>query len=501
MKAEEIEQRLIEYINSQGGIITPLGKLLFTNSDRIGQGGNGLVYLATINEKAIAIKFLISNSTRKLVRFKSEYFNTNYVRSELKNIVNMIHYGELEIQDGVAVPYIIMTHYSKNLKQYRREKSEIEPNDFYNLVNFLFSTLNLIHKKGIIHRDIKPENILVDQNNKFVLSDFGIAHYDKEDFPIDNKTKKGERLANIEFSAPEQINNQYEVAQTADIYSMAQIMYWFIFGTINRGTGAEYISQKYAWNDAHIFDSIINRCLRNNPSERFQSIDEIVQFYKNEKIKEKELDPFEDMHMFHSAILSVVPEFYNQAFVITNKATMCELFDSIFSHKYNQPLEFNTGKGNNPINSIIMLENDEFLMESRQLNICKIWGLLTDDVYDDIFLLEVDKSLPYIIDGKEYQTVAVIENEQIVPYSAIASGYVRYKGKVHKVSDLDIQERYIGNDYKVIAIAPFLSCTIIEKNDRFLEKLQKVDALKPEDIYALKEKIHMNRSREISMRL
>lgn len=116
-------------------------------------------------------------------------------------------------------------------------------------------------------------------------------------------------------------------------------------------------------------------------------------------------------------------------------------------------------------------------------------------------MLEVDKSLPYIIDGKEYQTVAVIENEQIVPYSAIASGYVRYKGKVHKVSDLDIQERYIGNDYKVIAIAPFLSCTIIEKNDRFLEKLQKVDALKPEDIYALKEKIHMNRSREISMRL
>ena len=501
MKTEEIEQRLIEYINSQGGMITSLGRLLFTSSDRIGQGGNGLVYLATINEKKIAIKFLISDSERKYVRFKSEYFNTNYVRNELKNIVNMIHYGEFEIQNGVVIPYIIMTCYSKNLKKYRKEKSEIKENDFLDLVKFLFATLNLIHKKGIIHRDIKPENILVDKDEKFVLSDFGIAHYDREDFPIDNKTKKGERLANIEFSAPEQINNQYEVTQTADIYSMAQVMYWFIFGTVNRGTGTEYISSKYDWNDAYIFDSIINKCLRNKPAERFQSIDEIIQFYKNEKSKEKELNPFEDMYVFHSAILSVVPEFYNQAFAITDKKVMCELFNSIFSGKYNQPIEFNTGIGNNSIYSIIKLENNDFLMESRQLNIRKIWGLLTDDVYDDIFLLEIGESLPYVIEGKEYDTVEVIENEQIVPYDAIASGYVRYKGKVQKVLDLDIQERYVGNDYKVIAIAPFHSCSIIGKNDKYLEKLQKVEALKAEDIYALKEKIHMNRSYDVSIRL
>ena len=89
MKTEEIEQKLIEHINSQGGIVTSFGKLMFTNSNRIGQGGNGLVYRATINEKEIAVKFLISSSERKYIRFKSEYFNTNYVRNELKNVVNM----------------------------------------------------------------------------------------------------------------------------------------------------------------------------------------------------------------------------------------------------------------------------------------------------------------------------------------------------------------------------------------------------------------------------
>lgn len=501
MNTEEIEKNLIKYINSHQGMLTTLGKLQFTNSDRIGQGGNGLVYLATINEKEIAIKFLISDSKRKHIRFKSEYFNTNYIRNDLCNIVNMIHYDELEIDDGIVVPYIIMSRYSKNLKKYRNEKDEINEEEFIKVFKFLLSTLKSIHRAGIIHRDIKPENILVDISGNFVLSDFGIAHYDKEEFPIDNKTRIGERLANIEFSAPEQINNQYEVTQAADIYSMAQIMYWFVFGTVNRGTGAENISQKYIWDHAYIYDSIISRCLRNNPTERFQTIEEIIQFYENEKSKTIEFDPFEDMYEFHDAILTIVPEFFNRAFTITDKEEMSDLFHSIFTRKYNRSLEFNTGKGNNTISSIIKLENDDFLMGTRQLNIRQIWGLLTDDIYDDILLLEIDESSPYVIEGKEHRLVAVIENEYIVPYDAISSGFVRYNGKVHRTSNLNIQERYIGNDYKVIAIAPFHSCTIIEKNDRFLKELQTIEKLQQKDIYELKEKIHMNRTYDVLIRL
>lgn len=501
MNTEGIEKSFIEYINVHEGIHTALGELKFTNSDRIGQGGNGLVYSAKINEKDIAIKFLISDSERKLSRFKSEYFNTNYVRNELRNVVNMIHYDEIVIQEGVRIPYIIMTLYSKNLKKYRNEKDEINEEEFINLFNFLLVTLNSIHRKGIIHRDIKPENILVDKKEKFVLSDFGIAHYEKEDFLIDNKTKKGERLANIEFSAPEQISNKYEVTQTADIYSMAQIMYWFAFGTVNRGTDADYISQKYDWEDAYIYDSVISRCLRNNPTERFQSIEEIVQFYNNEKSKVKEIDPFDDMYVFHNAVLRVVPEVYNNAFAITDKDVMCELFNSIFSDKYNRELEFNTGTGNNTISSIIRLENNEFLMGPRQINIRSIWGLFTSDVYDDILLLEIEDSSPYIIEGNEYYSVAVIENEDIVPYDTISSGYVRYKSKVYDISDLKIQERFIGNNYKVIAIAPFHNCTVIKKNDIFLERLQRIGNLKQEDLYDLKEKIHMNRTEDVYMRL
>ena len=50
-------------------------------------------------------------------------------------------------------------------------------------------------------------------------------------------------------------------------------------------------------------------------------------------------------------------------------------------------------------------------------------------------------------------------------------------------------------------IASFHSCAIIEENDKFLKKLQSVELLKEEDIYALKEKIHMNRTYDVCMRL
>ena len=207
------------------------------------------------------------------------------------------------------------------------------------------------------------------------------------------------------------------------------------------------------------------------------------------------------MHAFHSAILSVVPEFYKCAFEVTDKDIMCELFRSIFSCKYNRPIEFNTGIGNDSITSITKLENDDFLMDFRQLNIRAIWGLLTDNLYDDILLLEIGKTLPYTIEGNEYYNVGVIEKKHTIPYEQMASGYVRYNGNVHKVSDLDIQDRFVVNDYRVIAIAPFHSCTILEKNDIFLNELQKVDTLKAEDIFTLRRKIHMKRADDVSMML
>ncbi len=64
--------------------------------------------------------------------------------------------------------------------------------------------LEFAHNKKVWHRDIKPENILVDENDNVVLADFGIAHFCDELLITAVETKAAERLANFQYSAPEQ---------------------------------------------------------------------------------------------------------------------------------------------------------------------------------------------------------------------------------------------------------------------------------------------------------
>ncbi|MDI9539888.1 MAG: protein kinase [Bacillota bacterium] len=505
MTKDEVLKLLNNHIEKNEGIMTVFGELKFKKSDKLGEGGNGSVYKTKFNEKEIAVKFLTFLSDSKKERFRSEYFNTNYVRSDLNNVVNMIHYDELKLNEDsfntYNIPYILMSVYSKNLKKYREDKNEITEEEFKKLLNFLSSTLRSIHNKGIIHRDIKPENILVDENDNFVMSDFGIAHYNKNDFPLDNNTKKGDRLANILFSAPEQKNNQYDVTEAADIYSMAQIMYWYVFEKVRQGTGAQKISSNYKWDCAVIYDEIIDKCLRNNPNDRFQSIDEILDFYKQRKRELSEVNPFDDMEKFQDSVLSIVPEFYNNVNFIEDKNAMSDLFNSIFEKKYREKIEFNTGNGNNSISSIEKLENDDFLMDFGQINIKKIWGYFTDFIYDDILLLELENSLGYEIDGETYYSVGVVENKGTFPREEIDSGYIRYEDKVYNVSKLNIQYRDIMNCYNIVAIAPSKNCILMCDNDVYLKELQNKGKITKEDIINLKLRIKENKHSDVLRRL
>jgi len=52
----------------------------------------------------------------------------------------MICYGELQIEDETIIPYIIMSPYAKNLKEYRKEKDEVQEEDFKKLIEFLLKS-------------------------------------------------------------------------------------------------------------------------------------------------------------------------------------------------------------------------------------------------------------------------------------------------------------------------------------------------------------------------
>lgn len=500
MKEKSSLKQLSEYIKKNRGIESLLGHIHINSSDILGQGGNGIVYSGKINNNEIAIKFLLNYTSKKIERFRAEYLNVNMVKEQLINVVNCLHYGVL-IVDDTEFPYILMNKYKQSLKTYRKELEDLKWENVSKLFESLCSALESLEGCDIIHRDLKPENILIDNEGEFIITDFGIASFNSEAFPINNLTKKEERLANFEFCAPEQLKSS-EVTSATDIYSFAQIIYWFVFREVNRGTGGDRLYNVFKNVEASYLDNIIYQCLSNNPDERYQSIKEIKDKLNEFKMHSKEIDPFEDMRLLSQIVRSTVPEFFQNVYSTDDKQEIKSLLSKIHAATPNRLFEYNTGTSNNQITSIKSLDNGNYLLNYREVNIVKIWGLLNNSVYNDVIVLDTKPVNPYVIDNKEYTGIAIINGELVVPVEKIESGYIRYKGEVMPINQLDIEERYIYDDSdRYFAIGAFHQCTIILENDKYISKLQEINNLDNDIIIELQKQISKNKKIDVRMRI
>ena len=146
--------------------------------------------------------------------------------------------------------------------------------------------LRYAHDKCVIHRDLKPENIFYDENNKrLVLGDFGIAHFEKSSL-----TKSGDRMANANYKAPEQIEHSgVKVGPYTDIYAAGLILNEIFTKEIPNGTNYKLISDVdpvFAR-----FDGLVTSMIENSPEYREKSFVNVInqiEMYMDEI--DKELD-------------------------------------------------------------------------------------------------------------------------------------------------------------------------------------------------------------------
>ena len=166
----------------------------------LGAGGLGEVYEVRDSDgTSVAAKFLrdTKGMSSRLKRFKNE---VNFCRNNTHaNILRVIDTG---VADG-GESFYVMPLYSGTLRHLMVKK--IDPREVLPRFANILDGLEAAHLKGVWHRDIKPENILsADNGNTLVLADFGIAHFEEEELFTAVATKNDERLANFQYSAPEQ---------------------------------------------------------------------------------------------------------------------------------------------------------------------------------------------------------------------------------------------------------------------------------------------------------
>ncbi|MFK9119560.1 serine/threonine-protein kinase [Peribacillus frigoritolerans] len=197
-----------------------------SNTDKK-EGGQKFVYKATLieNSKDVALKIIKANQNpERIIRevqavssLRSPYFPAIF--STGKRII------ENEEFVFVIEEYIE----GKDLRS-RLINQDLDINESLKIGLGLLDAIIEIHEKNLVHRDIKPENIMVDNNYRILLLDFGIArHLDLQSLTQDSALFGP---LTVGYGAPEQITNEKRsISFRTDLFAWGVLMYELISGS------------------------------------------------------------------------------------------------------------------------------------------------------------------------------------------------------------------------------------------------------------------------------
>lgn len=250
----------------------------YKNKTKIGSGGFGHVWrcVRKSDNQVYAKKTLQEDVNEDAIkRFKREV----RILSMLDH-PNVIHVVSKELQN---VPFsYVMPLYDRSLKE---DINSIKANDkqIYSIFLAILNAVEYAHSQGVIHRDLKPENVLINQN-EIVVTDFGLGRI--LDSESTRQTITGYGMGTFFYMAPEQFNQAKNADERSDIFSLGRILYELYTGPLTS------IGQDTSSLPSGI-TLIIDRCTKDDPSKRFQSISDFKNTWINifdTAQKESEID-------------------------------------------------------------------------------------------------------------------------------------------------------------------------------------------------------------------
>jgi serine/threonine protein kinase/tetratricopeptide (TPR) repeat protein len=253
----------------------------------LGEGGMGTVYKANDRElnRQVALKVIrpeLAANPDILLRFKQEILLSSKVTH--RNVVRIYDLGETQAFKFITMEYVE----GKDLRHLLNEKGKLPAEEAVNIIQQVFSGLGAAHREGIIHRDLKPGNIMVDQQGRVVVMDFGLAR----SIASDGMTRTGLMVGTMEYMSPEQAQAK-ELDARSDIFTVGLILYELLSGKMPYAADSAVASllkrtQERAApvsnHDAAIprsLSSVVARCLERDPDSRYQNTDEVLADLEN----------------------------------------------------------------------------------------------------------------------------------------------------------------------------------------------------------------------------
>ena len=253
--------------------------------NRLGSGGMATVYRALDKNlnRDVAIKVLHEHLVHEETfkdRFEQE---AQFIASfNHPNIIQIYDFDTIESDDGkiyyMVMPYLRGETLSDVLDVCRAKEATLPHERIKEIISDLADALDYAHARGMVHRDVKPANILFDENNRAVLTDFGIARLAENS----GLTAEGTIIGTPSYMSPEQATGNI-TDYRSDLYSLGIILFELLTGrppfddesTVSlllkhAQTPPPRVSQYLGqMNDA--LDAVLNKMLEKDANNRYQS--------------------------------------------------------------------------------------------------------------------------------------------------------------------------------------------------------------------------------------
>jgi beta-lactam-binding protein with PASTA domain/serine/threonine protein kinase len=239
---------------------------------RLASGGMSTVYLATDRrlERDVALKVLhphLAGDPQFLDRLGREAKAA--ARLSHPHVVGVLDQGE----DG-RLAYLVMEYIKGHtLRDVINGKGALPPRLALALIDPVVEGLGAAHTAGLIHRDIKPENVLIADDGRIKLGDFGLAR------AISTSTSTGSLIGTVAYLSPELVLGRQADARS-DIYSVGIMLYEMITGRqpfdgeVPIQVAYQHVNSSVGAPSAHVpglaaeIDELVQWCTANDPERR-----------------------------------------------------------------------------------------------------------------------------------------------------------------------------------------------------------------------------------------
>ena len=234
--------------------------------EKIGSGGFGEVVAAVRLDDGhpCAVKRLKKNTSENdRARFEREVRIQGKLRH--RNVVKLL--GSNLAADKPR-PWFAMPRALYSLRDMVKTKNGLSQLPvFYQIA----AGVEYAHENGVLHRDLKPENVLFFEDDEHqtyaAVGDFGLGRFISRDSPT--LTQSNIRMGTVEYMAPEQYTDAKNAGKGADIWALGKLLFEILTGEM------AFPTIKYSELEPR-FQYIVRKCCKDDPSERYESVADLV---------------------------------------------------------------------------------------------------------------------------------------------------------------------------------------------------------------------------------